>query len=208
MRTMPIVPIAVSVCLHLPSGELLIGRLSGGVSVLQKGKLTHYDTDQTRRAGSVLAFAQDAEGALWAPAQNGLLRFDGREWQLAGNEWNYPGGYAHTAMGRRAGHVVDRHAEDVLRLQRGSRAIDGLGVAMSDTAELIQSTDGRTWYADDNGVHLLPGQSASLPRGPSINSQTSYRAMFDDAGYYWNWWNPHGAHLPEPLYGTSRRWAG
>ena len=190
---------AVSSLFALPSGELLIGRLNGGVSILRNAKFTQYDNDDTRRAGTVLSFAQDRQGALWAPAQHGLLRFERDAWHLVGDEWHYPGGYASAAMTDANGSLWVTTRKEILRLTLGSRGFESVRIDPSSAAELIQSPDGKTWYFDDGGVHLLPDQASSSTRESSVNSRTSYRALFDRDGYFWYWWSPSGSRQAHPL---------
>ena len=71
-----------------PSGGLWVGYATGGLSFLNKGRLTNYAND----TGSVYGFAQDREGIVWAATGSGLWRFDHLNWQHIGIEWNAPTG--------------------------------------------------------------------------------------------------------------------
>jgi PAS domain S-box-containing protein len=71
-----------------PSGGLWIGYTLGGFSFLDKGRVTNYASE----TGSVLGFAQDRDGIVWAGASSGLWRFDHSGWQHIGVEWNAPAG--------------------------------------------------------------------------------------------------------------------
>ncbi len=71
-----------------PSGGLWIGYTFGGLSFLDKGRVTNYASEP----GSVYGFAQDRDGIVWAGTSSGLWRFDHSGWQHIGVEWNAPAG--------------------------------------------------------------------------------------------------------------------
>lgn len=170
-----------------PGGSLLIGHTSGGISVLSSGELKHYDTEQTRRSGTILGFAQNAKGEAWATAVNGLLRFDGQAWQAVGSDWNYPGGYSSGVLLDGRGTLWVATRQEVFRLPRGSHRFES--VHKGFTTEFIQSPDGRIWSIDQHGAQPLTAADASTPRDPLINSRMSYVALFDRRGDFWKWWS-------------------
>lgn len=75
-----------------PTGGLWIGYTFGGFSFLSKGKVTNYAGGVSSSSGSVLRFAQDRNGVVWAATSSGLLRFDRGRWERVGAEWNAPTG--------------------------------------------------------------------------------------------------------------------
>src|ERR1700742_4861141 len=78
-----------------PSGGLWIGYTLGGFSFLDKGRVTNYASE----TGSVVRFAQDRDGVVWAGTTTGLWRFDHSRWQHLGVEWNAPAGDAQVGFG-------------------------------------------------------------------------------------------------------------
>ena len=72
------------------SGGLWIGYTLGGFSFLDKGRVTNYASE----TGSVVRFARDRDGVVWAGTTTGLWRFDHSRWQHVGVEWNAPAGRA------------------------------------------------------------------------------------------------------------------
>ncbi|MBC7990421.1 MAG: hypothetical protein H7Y19_12680 [Luteimonas sp.] len=181
------------------SGSLLIGHQAGGVSILEGGKLTHFDTEQTRRADGVVTFAQGPDGVIWAAATNGLMRFDGKLWQAIGSEWNIPVGRASAALVDAHGTLWVTTENEVWRLPRNGARFERLVTVCQEPAEVIQSPDGRSWNVCTNGAHLLPGQGDPILRDPSVNWRMSYAALFDQHGNYWSAWPFTGAvRSPEP----------
>jgi signal transduction histidine kinase/ligand-binding sensor domain-containing protein len=72
------------------SGGLWIGYTSsGGFSFLDKGRMTTYPIE----TGTVIRFAQNRDGIVWAITNAGLWRFDRSAWQHVGLEWNAPSGH-------------------------------------------------------------------------------------------------------------------
>ncbi len=70
-----------------PSGGLWIGYTSsGGFSFVDKGRVTNYPIE----TGTVVRFAQDRDGIVWAAVTGGLWRFDHSGWQHIEVEWNAP----------------------------------------------------------------------------------------------------------------------
>jgi len=72
------------------SGSLLIGHQAGGVSILEDGRFTRFDPDQTPRTDGVTAFTERTNGLIRATTGNGLMQFDGHQWKTVGSEWDFP----------------------------------------------------------------------------------------------------------------------
>jgi hypothetical protein len=73
-----------------PSGGLWIGCRFGGFSFVKHGHVTNYESIPGAPTGTVLRFAQDRDGMLWAATANGLWRFNRGAWEHVGGEWNAP----------------------------------------------------------------------------------------------------------------------
>ncbi len=170
------------------SGALLIAHQSGGVSVLDRGRLSQVNNDATKRVGGIHTFAQGADGVIWAAARNGLLRFDGKTWEDVGRDWDYPGGFASGAFADASGTVWVAALKEVFRLRSGSHHFETVHLAVAEWADFVESPDGRLWYVDRLGLHRLPDQDGVRPRGPSVNSRMSYIGLFDHQGTFWSQW--------------------
>jgi signal transduction histidine kinase/ligand-binding sensor domain-containing protein len=177
--------VSIASLFALPSGALLIGRLAGGISFLENGRFTHFDSPDARRAGVVIGFAQSADGTLWAASQAGLL-------QLVADQWRRT-----TGTGLPEGHVSAIAADDrsilwvatrhrVYRKVQGSDAFEPLNRQFSNITDFTTAPDGRLWAVDDHGVHLLPDQAVRTSRDPRANARMSYTALFDREGVLWN----------------------
>lgn len=65
----------------LSNGALWIGYRSGGVSVWHKGVLHNYGVADGFPVASVLDFAEDWRGRIWASTSLGFRVFDGKRWE-------------------------------------------------------------------------------------------------------------------------------
>src|SRR4030088_3557675 len=74
----------ITVITAMPGSGLWIGYQSGGVSVLQNGRITNFMHAQGLSAGSVHAFAKDMQGRVWAATSYGLERLEGSQWHSVG----------------------------------------------------------------------------------------------------------------------------
>ena len=178
-------PKAVSALYALRSGGLAIAQLGGGIRLLRAGKATLFDTPETRAVGTVVDFAEGRDGILWATANNGLLRFDGRRWETVAGDWNFPAGGAFSAITDADDALWVSTDRDILRLPAGAHRFEPSGVPFKLAAEFAQTRDGRIWYSDDDTTRLLPGQPL-VPTARTDASRKSYGALFDRDGHYWN----------------------
>lgn len=64
-----------------PSGELWVSYRFGGASLIHQGHLTNYSVEDGLPDGSVLGFARDTAGSLWANTSRGLYQFDGNRFK-------------------------------------------------------------------------------------------------------------------------------
>jgi signal transduction histidine kinase/ligand-binding sensor domain-containing protein len=74
------------------SGGLWIGYAFGGFTFLLDGSITNYSPQIAASTGSVVNFAQNAHGVLWAATTSGLWKFDHSEWQHIGPDSRVPAG--------------------------------------------------------------------------------------------------------------------
>jgi ligand-binding sensor domain-containing protein len=79
----------VSALLALPDGGLWIGYGSGGASLLRDEVLTNYPANGGLGTHAILQLARDRDGMVWAATDDGLKRFDGRQWASVGADWGF-----------------------------------------------------------------------------------------------------------------------
>jgi signal transduction histidine kinase/ligand-binding sensor domain-containing protein len=132
-----------------PDGTLWIGYHSGGVSVLEKGKLTNYNSVDGFPMGDVWGFARDQQGRTWAASSGGLACFEDGRWQRVGNESSFPGSSAQAVLVDHLGAlwVAGTHRIAVLsarasRFELADEPYNGIVRA------LAESPDGTVWMAE------------------------------------------------------------
>ena len=132
-----------------PDGTLWIGYRRGGVSVLEAGKLTHYNSAEGFPEGNVKGFAQDPQGRIWAASSGGLANFDGRRWHRVGSESGFPGSRASVVFIDHLGAlwVASEHRIAVLapessKFELADEPYNG------QVYQLAESPDGTLWMAE------------------------------------------------------------
>ncbi|MBT2744902.1 hypothetical protein J7J64_00630 [Lysobacter sp. ISL-42] len=122
--------------LHMgPDDRLWIGFLLGGISMLHKGRFTHYTGDAMPTA-MVLGFVTDRDGAVWAASTSGLSRFDGRRWAKVGQDWGYPSDRADALLLDSHGTLWASTGNTLVYLPRGERRFRPSGESVSHFASL------------------------------------------------------------------------
>jgi ligand-binding sensor domain-containing protein len=148
-QTLP--SLSVSALLAPTDGTLWIGYVWGGVSLLARGRLTHFGERGGLPEGSVTAFARDSAGDIWAATTTGLARLRGDHWQRIGPESGYPGGNTSRLMVDRRGTLWAPTTDGVFALARGTsrfeRRAPSLDPAGNGGGTLREAPDGSIWAA-------------------------------------------------------------
>jgi signal transduction histidine kinase/ligand-binding sensor domain-containing protein len=192
---------AISVLYASDSGGLWIGYMYGGLSLLKDGRFTHFDDAPDMCRGSVTWLTEDAQGATWAACSDALLRYDGRQWTRVGNDSGFPDASAGAIFVDQRGTlwIVGEH-EIFFRERQSSRfQPTGIRVESIDDGDFLESPDGRTWYANDTGIHALPAQIPQPLRAAISNSRSSFMRLIDRTGSLWLTDAPNVRRLPFDL---------
>lgn len=176
----------------LPDGSLWIGFYYGGVSVVRAGHVRHYLAGESFPHGTVLAFAQTADGAMWAATEGGLVRFDGQQWRAIGADWNYPSSRADWLIASRDGTLWVTTGETLVFLRPGAHRFESTGLPVYKYGVVAQAPDGTLWLSEhDHGTRALPGLTAehphldAAPTLPDSDASWAYRLLFDRYGSLW-----------------------
>jgi signal transduction histidine kinase/ligand-binding sensor domain-containing protein len=167
------------------SGDLWAGFTNGGMSRIHAGHLVHYASPAGYNTASVVAFQRDAAGNLWAGCARGLLRFDGEHWAAVGPELGFTDRYV-IDMRLDQNGTLWIAGEHLFRIRRGESRLERSGVAIKEYTTFLEDPGGRSWFADGNGVHLLPEQVGTSRRLPRANSLRDYNSFFDESGDLWS----------------------
>jgi signal transduction histidine kinase/ligand-binding sensor domain-containing protein len=194
---------AVASLFALSSGGLLIGRMDGGISRLEHGRFTHHDTAATERAGTVINFAQRADGSLWAATQGGLLQFTGSGWQPVADAGLPPGRIGVVYADRKSTLWVATR-DRVHRLLQGGSRFETLPQRHGRILEIFAAQDGGLWLVDDQGVHALADPAGAADTDPQSNARMSHVALFDRDGVLWNMLGEHRPPGPREITDMHR----
>jgi len=82
------------------TGGLWVGYTFGGFSFINHGQVKNYGGEIASATGSVISFAEDSDGAIWAGTGTGVWRFEGSIWRHLGAQWNAPVGSVRIAFDR------------------------------------------------------------------------------------------------------------
>jgi signal transduction histidine kinase/ligand-binding sensor domain-containing protein len=192
---------AISMLQVSDSGALWIGYVNSGASLLKDGRFTHFGEAQGLGRGTVLSMAEDTQGGTWVACANALWRYDGRQWNRVGSDWGFPDGYASALFKDQRGTLWIAGEHEIFFLESQSKRLQPSGIKVGgvDRSAFIESTDGRTWYADDTGIHALPGQIAGPSRAVISNTRTSLVQLIDHSGSLWSVGNANVRRLPFDL---------
>ena len=191
---------AISVLFASDTGALWIGYVFGGVSLLKDGRFTHFADAQGFGRGTVVSLTEDTRGAIWAACADGLRRYDGRQWTRVGSDWGFPDTWAPAVFVDQRGTLWIAGEHQIFSLERQSQRFQPTRIRSGGPhSDFIESPDGRTWYADDAGIHALPAQSAGPMRATISNARTSHDRLIDRTGNAWIIVAPKVERLPFDL---------
>jgi len=177
----------ISILNALPSGALWIGYRFGGASVLEQGRLRHYDErDGLPAHSAVWGLEQDGDGRAWAATSAGMFYLERGRWRAAGPAWQLPSTGYKTLMRDRRGVLWAQGNAGVYSLAPGAtgfvKSVPGTG-----TGVLFDVPDGSIWSWD--GLHnrlnrLTSPTNGARPRRWDVRGDAS-SMLFDRAGDLW-----------------------
>lgn len=116
-----LLPYGTHILLPLRDTALWIGHFTTGVSVLHRGRIVTYGTQDGLPGGTVTAIARDSAGAMWASTTRGLARLNGRRWEEIGPDAGYPGGFTEPVLVDGRGSVWAVSEDGIYVLARGAK---------------------------------------------------------------------------------------
>ena len=174
----------VAMLYALPSGGLVIGHLSGGVTILGQGPTKRFDDDDMRAAGRPLDFVADQQGFIWATFEKGVMRFDGTNWTRIGPDWKLPSGRPGEIYVDGAGTLWMHALGHIARLERGQRSFE-LIAQVEEPGAFVQSQDGTFYFLGDvDGISRIR-KWTGREREPAEASRKANGSYFDRNGNYW-----------------------
>jgi signal transduction histidine kinase/ligand-binding sensor domain-containing protein len=178
---------AISMLYSSRSGGLWIGYVHSGASLLKDGRFTHFGEAQGLGRGSVLSIAEDTRGGTWVACASALWRYDGQQWKQVGRDWGFPDKYAGALFVDQRDTLWIAGEDQIFFLEPQAQRLQPAAITVEgvDSGQFIESPDGRVWYADDAGIHALPGQNAGQLRAATSNTITSFVTLIDRTARVW-----------------------
>lgn len=173
----------------LRNGDLLVGYIYGGLSLLSKGHITNFPSMLGGKLlGPVSSAVMDRDGVIWAVStNNGLL-------QLKQGIWHSVGAALGVPEGRTSNIIIDQYEQMWLAageqlLVRGHAASRFRPVLRGyKIVNLSASPDGRLWLDTHQQLVPVPSQhqGADLPRPAWLaQAEGQENGLFDRDGNYW-----------------------
>ena len=194
-----LLPHAPHVLLALPDTSLWIGHFTAGVSVIHRGRIVTYGTEDGLPGGAVTAIARDSGGTMWAATSRGLARLVGgggrrstpppgiREATPSRSSWT---GAGRSGRWRKTGSTFSREG------RRASRSASRPGPAAAMASwMLVAAPDGSVWAVHRSyGVFPLADGRGGPPPPRTL--------AYADTGIYSLTWSRDN---PAVAIGTSGR---
>jgi len=172
----------------LRNGDLLIGYMHGGLSLLHQGRVSHFPANVGKKPmGPVFSAVYDEDGVLWAATTGGLLQLHDGAWRQVNAEYGLPSVNVSNLILDQYAQLWLASGDQLLVLARGAPRFRSVlsGIA---AVNLSESPDGRLWL--DTHKQLIPvppqHQGPLLPRPDWLaRAEGQESGLFDRDGNYW-----------------------
>lgn len=190
-------PTEVYALLATSNGDLWIGTSYNGAILLRDGVAKHLPNFEGIPPNTtMLGFAKDLDGTIWAATASGLQRFDGSQWRSVGKAWGLPEMVRFWFVQPDSNGTLWTEASEhgLFKLKRGSRHFDRLVDLSRQNILFDRSPSGEYWASTSSGicplaevlngtagphcvVHVNPSATQLVPAYPGL--------VFDRRGNLW-----------------------
>lgn len=178
---------------------LWVGLRNGGVQLIASVEEQPSSFDLAR--GVIYALAQTADGSVWAAANDGLMRFDGKRWQQIGIAQGFTGENAYSVFVDSSDRLWVADEQRLYVLPPGAQKLEDTGVRSQRTRQIAQAADGALWLIERDRESLLRVeidqpqlQATHITIGEPANAM-----LFDRHGCLWLSTAGGGLlHVPKP----------
>ena len=181
--------------------ELWVGLRFGGVRVIGAGGMREHLPGPNLPEGAIYSLARDLGGAIWAAADDGLARYDGRHWQLVSKNWQFPGKKARAVFVDRNGVLWAANENRLLYLPDGARGFIDSGLATDWVSQITQAPDGAIWLTErySGRLHRVVLADGKVTSSSAATATPAIGLLFDRSGALWISTTGNGVHyVAEP----------
>lgn len=188
-----------------PSGGLWVSYLYGGATFIGDGTVRSYFVDEGLPRNSVVSFAQESTGQMWAGTTRGLLRLEAGRWSFVHDTWQIPQLGVLELILDRDGTLWVLTQPGLYFLRRGARHFE-MGLQLPEelwNQVLIASPDGVACLVrNDLGITELHPPKAGTQvvprwRAGGFGSKESFPyALVDRDSNFWVSISGHVTRLP------------
>ena len=203
---------SVSALMAVPDGGLWVGFTRGGASFIKNGRVKNYSDPDGFPVSTVRCFARDRTGAIWVAAVGGFARLEGRQWQRAYSDRNFP----HTASALlvdQRGTLWVATGSQIVYLSAGEKRFHSTGMRGAKGSVMLEAPDGSILFQDDDRKKFLRFRydaANGFEALPDIDIRAN-SAIFDRDGVLWTGNDglsrlsfPDGLRDHNPIYVTER----
>lgn len=166
------------------TGGLWIGYMLGGIGFLKEDCLTNYTERDGLPRGSVLSFAADNEGVVWAAATGGLACFRGNKWQKTGSEWNIPAGPIEAVSIDKQQTLWLSTERTLMFLPHGEKRFHTTEDLFSSSPRIREGPDGTLWLLEKSSTKLQV-TGTRIYNGRRVLILNAQNVLFDREGGMW-----------------------
>ena len=131
-----------------PSGGLWVGHQYGGATFIHDGTIRSYFTAAGLPHATIMKFAEDSSGGVWAGTTLGLLRLKDERWTAVHSVLQIPQVAIEEMIFDRDGTLWVLGMDALFYLRRGSSRFEtGLQLPPGGWSELLVSPEGTAWLA-------------------------------------------------------------
>jgi len=199
----------ISALLALPSGRLWIAYRTGGATLLQGTRLTHYSEKDGLPAATINHFALDSNGTLWGSTTVGLMRMVGSTWEHVEVESDLQGAEISTVFADHSGNVFAALKGYLCLLPAGSRGFRCIAAPQDMPSTIIQIPDGSILVQGEGRVSRYRIDSGKLKKiGIDLHVQDADILLDHDGGLWLGSKGIRRLSSPYDLFATSSNQLG
>lgn len=136
-------------------GSLWVGWRMGGITRIERGKITNVAQGDGIPNGSIWGFAEDRSGRLWAAGLAGLARFDGTRWHQIGPDDGFTARTASAVFADRDGTVAVFSERGLFLLAPGATRFAAPIAGPTVRQPPLRAPDGTLYTMQKEGIRVI-----------------------------------------------------